>query len=74
MDAREAPVQLRRGATHFRRGLLKLHVSGFAPSGAIHLGPLALGRSTCPLDPVGRAMSGTTVITTQPQWMNEEPS
>ena len=38
--------------------LLKPHVGGFAPSGSIHLGPLALGRSTFLLDPGGQDCVG----------------
>jgi hypothetical protein len=38
--------------------LLKSHIGGFAPSGAIHLGPPALGRSTFLLDPGGQDYVG----------------
>jgi len=38
--------------------LLEPHVSGFAPSGAIHLGPAAPGRSTFLLDPGGQDYVG----------------
>ena len=38
--------------------LLKPHVSGFAPSGALHLGPAAPGRLTFLLDPGGQDYVG----------------
>jgi hypothetical protein len=54
--------------------LLKPHVGGFAPSGAVHLGPPALGRPAFLLDPGGQDYVGNNSYDDTNRMDDTEPS